>query len=144
MEDYVTYEQAVKLRELGFDWECNHVYYGENATHLFPDERKKLCECFRRNSNNTDYRFSAPTLNQAAKWLREVKGIAVCVQSFDNNKDPRYGKFWWKEYFLPNCKERGQQWVEWWISGQHPIFPNYEEALCDGISKMLELIINKK
>lgn len=25
-EDYVTFEQAVRLKELGFDWGCTHGY----------------------------------------------------------------------------------------------------------------------
>ena len=131
-EDYVSFEQAQRLKELGFDWECNHWYH--------PLEDKILESVDYSNHNRFERPYSAPTLSQAQKWLREVKGIAVCVQSFDSNKDPRYGNFWWKEYFLPNCEERGPQWVEWWISGNHPIFPNYEKALSDGISKMLELM----
>lgn len=134
-EDYISFEQAQILKELGFDFDCL-CYYN--------DEGKMILEIVPygvliRNHNQCG-KISAPTLSQTAKWLREKKGIAVCVQSFESNKDPRYGKFWWKEYFLPNCEERGQQWVEWWISGHHPIFPNYEEALSDGISKMLELM----
>ena len=26
IEDFVTYEQAVKLKKVGFNWECNHYY----------------------------------------------------------------------------------------------------------------------
>ena len=138
-EDYVSFEQAQRLKELGFDWDCMKGY-----AH-YPNENVKTFNAQEENINGkyNEWCYSAPTLAQAAKWLRDVKGIAVCVQSFDSNKDPRYGSFWWKEYFLPNCEERGPQWVEWWISGNHPIFPKYEEALSDGISKMLELIINK-
>lgn len=29
-EDYVSYEQAVKLKELGFDWKCNAYYWTED------------------------------------------------------------------------------------------------------------------
>ena len=141
MEDYVTFEQANALRELGFDWKTYCAY-----DKSYKDDRPWELRNYHtpQNHNIAQYSASAPTLAQAQRWLREVKGIAVCVQSFDSNKDPRYGNFWWKEYYLPNCEERGPQWAEWWVSGHHPIFPNYEEALTDGISKMLELIINKK
>lgn len=134
-EEYVTSEQAKQLFELGFDWQCRGSYHALSNLRIaaYP---------VNYNQRDIDQRIicSAPTLAQAQRWLREVKGIAVCVQSFDSNKDPRYGNFWWKEYYLPNCEERGPQWTEWWISGHHPIFTNYEEALSDGISKMLELM----
>ena len=48
-EEYVTYEQAVKLKELGFDWECNHF--------------------------NPD--CSAIRLDQAQRWLREKHNLSV-------------------------------------------------------------------
>lgn len=146
MEDYVSFEQSKKLKELGFDWNVSHFYsQGElrpnNDIFCSDEDIVVYIDDLLHDMNNfLTYVYSAPTLAQAAKWLRKVKGIAVCVQSFDSKQDPRYGKFWWKEYFLPNCEERGPQWVEWWIAGQHPIFPNYEEALSDGISKMLELL----
>lgn len=130
MEDYCTFEQCVKLKELGFDWECNHVYYGENATHVFPDERKKLCDCFQQNSNVTDYRFSAPTLAQAQKWLRETKDICIIVLKcckIGNSIDGKY----YSEIRAMDGKM---------IQCTHKIRETYEQALSSGIDEALELL----
>ena len=81
-EDYVSFEQAKALKELGFDWECYQFYNAD----------KKLCsytsigcgdDC--RDWNDNDYasigdaECSAPTLAQAQKWLR-IKNISICVE----------------------------------------------------------------
>lgn len=89
---------------------------------------------------------SAPTLAQAHKWLREAKGIAINVIAH-GRCDCRDGKYHWEEVYLPNCKENGLQWADWFIYGKHPLFDTYEQALSDGLSQMLNLInknVNEK
>lgn len=61
-EDFVTYEQAKALKELGFDWECDYWYY--NLTKYIHFVGKSDCFDF---ENMTP----APTLAQAQKWLYE-------------------------------------------------------------------------
>ena len=138
MEDYATFEQAKALKELGFDWEC-HYHYETNRL-LAPNVKTLYYSmdidsddlCFDVNGHNIGD-ISAPTLAQAQKWLREVKGIEVGVfADFDIG--------------LPNGK-----WV--WIMRKFntylcdTIFPedninydSYEQALSAGIDKALELL----
>lgn len=73
-EDFVTYQQSKRLRDLGFDWNTQKSY---NRTGLLSESRAV---------NRADYRnVPAPTLNQATKWLyREFSLIVVlCVDKFD-------------------------------------------------------------
>lgn len=67
-EDYVSFETAKLLKENGFDEECRAYYVKskECGIELFPTERS-------HNYNDNVYpRTSAPTLQMAMKWLREV------------------------------------------------------------------------
>ena len=77
-EAYVSFETAKLLKEKGFDENTLMVYmsYGD------------LCKCNRydsiRNSNYNDitknyFECTAPTLQMAMKWLREVHNIDICV-----------------------------------------------------------------
>lgn len=111
-EDFVTFEQAVKLKELGFDWECISKY---NEEHKFV-----ICAKFRDN-NQSDWDISAPTLSQAQKWLREVKGIDV---HYD------YGRNKWTYYW-------GRRWSQALYEEEYdtPI-----DALSAGIDKVLEYL----
>lgn len=70
-EDYVSYEQAVKLKELGFKDKCNAYYWTE-------DKAFDCTNCIvHKNSDTCQTVVMAPSLWQAQKWLREVKRIIV-------------------------------------------------------------------
>ena len=68
----VTEEQAKKLFDAGFDWECNHFY-------------NKKGELKRSERTDTSFsylsvaRVNAPTVALALKWFRGVKDIANSV-----------------------------------------------------------------
>lgn len=145
--EYVSLELAKALKEAGFDWKCNAYFFfydeevdGEEV--IFQDESYK---CNYNSKVWVHTHYSAPTLAQAHKWLREVKGIAINVIAHDFFEDKRRaGKYHWKEVYLPCCNESGQQWAEWSIYGYYPLFITNEEALSGGLSKMLKLINYKQ
>ena len=138
-EDYVTANQARLLKELNFDWDCCSYYSNETTTdgnvwfytQQIPD-----------NFNSSPFKTSAPTLAQAQKWLREIKGINISIIAGERN-DIYHGRYYWKETFLPGFKEKGQQWIDWFIESQYPWFDTYEEALSAGLLKMLLLLNNR-
>ena len=127
-EEYVTYECAVKLKELGFKDKCNAYYWTGD----------KAFECtnsiVHKNSDTCQTVVIAPFLWQAQKWLRG-KGMFLMI-------DPRY-------YQGDAVKD-----VKWCfivqplddISGQYRseccgrLFDTYESALSAGIGKALELL----
>jgi len=77
----VTFEQAKRLKQLGFNWEING-YYSE-----YYDNSGKLIDWNLQNYNRMvryrDGYFSAPTVALALKWMRDVKGINNAVNFFD-------------------------------------------------------------
>lgn len=113
-EDYCTYEQSIKLKELGFDW-----IYGEGFQEkTYYNNLKTLCQ-FDEEIVTTE--VPAPTLAQAQKWIREVKGVVLVVQ-FGR------GKYWW-DIFYSNKNIYA------------PLdYDTYEQSLSAGIDKALELL----
>ena len=130
-EDYASYELAKKLKECGFAEPCDSYYIKANA----PDGTAWIVPTTDREDFNADSDCpfckplcSAPTLAQAQKWLREVKGIAINVIAHDG------GKYEYDIVFLPNAIETDN------IPDRSPWCRTYEEALSEGIESVLELI----
>ena len=124
--DFVTYEQAIKLKDLGFDWKCFGYYLYQEEVE-FGDEPK-------------DYNFiiandhiSAPTLAQARKWLGEVKDVNI-VSNFKFHK----GKVKYSWYIVTDNGDRGIC-----DSVEKSIYDTYEQALSAGIDQTLKLIKNE-
>lgn len=134
MEDYVTFEQAKALKELGFDWEV-YQYYLTNAIGdlilWFPEEGSSDFNHF------DDGWFSAPTLYQAAKWLREKHNIIILVDTyFKNYMEGDYNKAEFEYvivYMNFNAARKGS-------SKDGKLFESYEKALSAGIEYALESI----
>ena len=76
-EDYISFETSKLLKEKGFDTECDYLYVNGKLV---------KAQGFACNWNNgetlfTDYKneCSAPTLQMAMKWLREVHKIYISI-----------------------------------------------------------------
>lgn len=117
-EDFVSFEQAVKLKKLGFDWKCYTFYHLDNWGGLC---HSGICE----NHNMFKKCISAPTLSQAKKWLREVKGILV---------QPIY------DYFLKKWFFNIGRMPDHSIESTKAEFDFEGAALSSGIDRALELL----
>ena len=96
-EDYVSFETAKLLKEKGFDESTSMVYmpYGD------------LCKLDRydsiRNSNYNDitknyFEYTAPTLQMAMKWLREVHKMHIIAEPClgeENEPNLSFNRWFW-------------------------------------------------
>ena len=71
-EDYVSFEMAKLLKEKGFNERIPHWYDDEEFLH----KNTGLYLC---NSTELDGCITAPTLQMAMKWLREVYGLFIRI-----------------------------------------------------------------
>lgn len=116
-EVFVTYQQGVELKRLGFDWYCDHYYTKEDS----PVGCMWLTVGVDANYN--EHYVAAPALHVAAKWLRDVLGWHISV-------NPEYDGTW---YFhicpVGGANEEGGDG-----------FKTYEDALSAGITEILKAI----
>lgn len=140
-EYYVSLEVAKLLKEAGFDWETKNRWdyckpIDEWSLMNYPEEPRNW------NSKYYNYDCSAPTLEVAQRWLKEVKNcyvsvVADCDSSgvfytvriiyYDTNNNYHMTYVWREKTGLERFKHR-------------LIFNNYEEAKEAGIKKALEMI----
>lgn len=121
-EDFVTYEQAEKLYDLGFDLKCIACY--NEGEFEYTGEYN--------NYNSGYYRYniiSAPTLTQAQKWLREVKKehLIVNIDRWVTATPYRFEIY----------QETGEVLIHQYTQND---FSTYEEALMARISKLIEIL----
>lgn len=126
-EDYVSLKVAKLLKEKGFDEYCEAYY------HLCCDDATEE-ECFEKSSDkdfknsNNKFRVGSPTLYEAQKWLRSVKGLHAEVIYMSED-------YWLYEILtIPNHNLIG-------LSDRKNVkYNSYEEALSAGVFEALNLI----
>lgn len=123
-EHYVSYECAIKLKELGF--KCvvyTHYPQGDNNIRYTEDAI---------NWNNSVALISAPRLDQAQRWLREEKKWHIIIEPRIWEQQVYDFKLWHYHRGYENAN-RGLDYL------------SYESALSAGINMALELLnLNKK
>jgi hypothetical protein len=77
-ENYVSFETAKLLKEKGFNWPCLHYWQEEISEFCI---QKRILKWSNGEYQNMEiaspYRFSAPTLQMAIKWLRKNHQIFI-------------------------------------------------------------------
>lgn len=120
-DDYVTFEQAKVLKELGFpQWEESKYPYYDGYS--FDGKETSVI------SSNCKMEYSKVPLSLVQKWLRKEKNIHLIVDRIEDNIGKDY---------------------TWKICGKTPIFgeafgDEYEEALSAGIDKAIEILKQTK
>jgi hypothetical protein len=129
--EFIPYEQALALKELGFDEPCLAHWYNETPTnsegqclvyYKKPWDNQKII-----NGVIRDYYF-APTYSQAFRWFREKYGLHAWIINAEDNRNV------FKPFF------RGDN-----IHDQHLVdfYNTYEEAELACLIKLIELVKNK-
>jgi hypothetical protein len=121
--EFIPYEQALALKELGFDEPC-FGYYLDNEFQFFADVRS----C----NTNSEFGFypTALTYSQAFRWFREEYKLEAIVQKADDFS-------WYKftiYFYLSDSKG--------FVDSYHE-FNTYEEAELACLIKLIEIVKNK-
>lgn len=145
-EDYCSFEQSQRLKELGFDWECSHYYTGNYDVRLkestqFSGEHYHVKDFYHNFNDDTKSHgqpcypnCSAPTLSQAQKWLRDKKNILISIRPNDFINDSGNVEIHYVADIFGTSK--GHLVLLHSEAG----YENYEFALEDSINEALELL----
>lgn len=117
-ECYVSLEVAKLLKEAGFDLECRGYYDRQILRFNF---------VWDHNGKGASTQCSAPTIEVAQRWLREVKGYILEITAVRKNPDDVY-----KTYI--------EYWYNIFEKGKCGHFNTYEEAQELGIKRALEIL----
>lgn len=133
-EYYVSLEVANLLKEAGFKWFINSAYRDGVLMH----QGNLLCDNFNGKQYENPARhefFSAPTLDIAQRWLREVKGIHICVKANEASANCKY---------FVSVIVNDTKWGNVQDDNRKTImFDTYEQAQEAGIKRTLEIMLEK-
>lgn len=127
-EDYVSFETAKLLKENGFDEPCGCFYDTENDDVSIVNEWMDISNSELEGVEFT--RYSAPTLQMAMKWLREVHDYNIEIDTIGQKSKNTLS---WRSviYNLENG-------IEYY---REETFKSYEEAAEATIKYCLEELI---
>lgn len=131
-EQFVAYEIALKLKELGFNEECFGYYDSSNYLCIYQQEDYFL------SSDSPNIQVDAPLWQQAIDWLRITKKIDIQIL---RNK-PNYHEYKVEIYKLNN----NDTYLHLYIKdndGYIVWFTTYEEAREQAILTAIELVENE-
>ena len=131
-KEFIPYDLALELKELGFDEPC-FGYYSEG----------ELILNSHTNNHMQRFRYSAPTFSQAFRWFREKYNLRVSFPYWNgyNGMLPENRRYTYECLIIPEnamsisvrCKDTGSC-----------VFKGYEEAELACLIKLIELCQNKK
>jgi hypothetical protein len=127
--EFVTYEQALALKELGFDEPCfGRYYYKESYPMLNPNSGEtELVFEFGQYIKQTEITILAPLYQQAFRWFREKHNLVFNFISYNIVKP---GEYHWSITWNDEAK----------VSG---IVKTYEEAEQACLDKLIEICKTK-
>lgn len=83
MSDFVNFKLAKKLKEKGFKEQCLAYYTKDSDFYYNTSYGSDVENAFKSFNSRPNHicgkRIDAPTISQVLKWLREEKGIHVCI-----------------------------------------------------------------
>ena len=125
-KEFVTYELALELKNLGFDEPCLGAFMGKDFRQFdFSNDLKGYV-------NDNNLIIGRPTYSQAFRWFRENHELFHSIIYQDDNSGP--GVF---DYEILNKRGKSQG------DDEVPEFGTYEEAELDCLQKLIEIVKNK-
>jgi len=127
-KEFVPYELAVKLKELGFDEPCLFAFDNCSTPMRCSDLRTNEQKFNGVNYNSSTY-TSQPTFSQAFRWFREKYNLKSWIEEYTKNK-----------YIYEIRPHRITDYKE----GEIYVYAIYEETELACLDKLIEIVNNTK
>jgi hypothetical protein len=128
-KEFIPYQQALTLKELGFNLECGYLYNStDDNPYPYPCDVIGLSQdwntLYRKDTNN--HLLSAPLYQQAFRWFREKCQLHSTITSIS------------QESWQWHIQKPGQQLGKLYNEG----FSSYEEAELECLNKLIKIAKN--
>ena len=125
-QEFIPYEQALEIKELGFDEPCLAFYDGKNAeSFYFNNTRDASGDYIPFQKHDRLKWFGAPLYQQAFRWFREKYQIIPEIRNWGGTINQWYYMIHHNDELLP------WRWIE---------NKSYEEAELECLKKLIEIV----
>ena len=139
-KEFVPYELALELKELGFDEPCFFAFDNCSTPMRCSDLRTNEQQFNGVNYNSSSY-TSQPTYAQAFRWFREKYDIHYSINRECSQHDHKWGYNWslynytgiFDEFLTSHPDAPAGEWV----------YETYEEAERECLKHLIKLVKNK-
>lgn len=134
---FIPYQQALALKELGFDEDC-FMHYEINDISLWQSFGK---EDFYKNSTLSEFEVSAPLWQQAFDWFREkhnLFGEVIIVMNDIKGESKYLTKYGYK---ITGTNEKASSTVFKTVENQKAVI--YQKAQQACLEKLIEIVKSK-
>lgn len=132
-KEFIPYEQALDLKELGFDEPCLFAYYGKSDISNFKESDYVLCGDRHNTSFQKDGRVSAPLYQQVFRWFREKYQLSSWIYTSDD-----------KKFYYSILKNKHFMISEFYtvtkIKIPNKIYNTYEESELACLNKLIRIV----
>jgi len=143
-KEFVTYEQALALKELGFDEPCLGFYVDKKFSDniILEPVTQKYNEGFNYHQNSSGSLISAPLYQQAFKFFREKHGLYIHFAPEFYMTGINFN--WQILWYLPK-----EKWTEYVVCngtmlfGDNGEYPTQEDAENACLDELIEIVKNK-
>ena len=133
--EFVPHEEALALKELGFDEPCNTCY---DKLEMVASYGVSVFDY--KNYNTTGYMVSRPTFSQAFRWFREKYKLHYSIDYECSQHDHKWG-YNYTIYNYNQVVKTNEEYIQ-----SNPIAPagewvyeTHEEAELDCLKKLIEI-----
>jgi hypothetical protein len=130
-KEFVPYELAVKLKELGFDEPCFGYYHNLGSKQLLLSSKD-----LREDNNDSIEYFPSPTFSQVFRFFRDKHNIDAWVQPFVMTKSNC-------AMYLPDESYSYFIFKDGKYAGGEVDFIKFEEAEISCLNKVIEIVKKK-
>jgi hypothetical protein len=140
-KEFVPYELALKLKQLGFDEPCAMYYRPEmdGSMQLWYHQDERFDDAIgSQNSDKAEWvTCTAPLFQQAFRWFRENYSLYSLIGMHPNTKE------WYSSY--QNLNWSGKETLDFIKTEDRRIrFKTYEEAELATLDKLIEIVETKQ
>ena len=140
-KEFCTYEQALALKELGFDEPCFGYYNTNTQGQMDHKVIEGFLEWFGdnyqpRNSELHHSKITAPLKQQAFRWFREKHNSHSHISKYKEDN------FYHYDIFVDEIDEDGDEYYETYPCNE--LYNSYEEAEQACLDMLIEICKNKQ